>query len=291
MSEFTEEEMAGLSEEERAAIMDEVEDSIPKSGESIGDQDTEGDDDGAGNGEGDTSGAQAGGGTVSSDPGHAEGEGEPRTPPAIPFVPVLPVDTSRLEGISTQLEELNQQLQDGDLDLVEYTKLRDPLIREQTQIELTQHFNEQQQAQLWKHEQNLFFSRNDAFRTDPILNGALRAAFKQLDTEENDHKTGYDLLLEAKTLVDARFGSGPSGGTAANTPTRADGGQSATPRRSTPARDSADIPKTLAEVIPASSNSTNADEFAHLDNLTGLEYEQALAKLPKDAEERYLRGA
>lgn len=291
MGEFTEEEMAGLSDEERAALLDEDDDSTGADPE--GDQDGEDGGDESG-GEGDTSGTDEGGDSGEGDPspGQPEAEGKAEAPPAIPFIPVLPVDTSRLDGISSQLEELNQQLQDGDLDLVEYTKLRDPLIREQTQIELTQHFNEQQQAQLWKHEQTLFFSKNDAFRTDPILNGALRAAFKQLDTDENEHKTGYDLLLEAKALVDARFGGGVSGGKASTgTSGKSGGDQTATPRRGSPARDSTDIPKTLADVIPASDNSTNADEFAHLDNLTGLEYEQALAKLPKDAEERYLRGA
>lgn len=290
MSEFTEDELVGLSEEERAALMDGEEDSSPDQGDKEKPEGEGGDDDGADGGEGDTSGTQEGDGADPGDSGQPEGEEQPASPPAIPFVPVLPVDTSRLEDISNQLENLNQQLQDGDLDLVEYTKLRDPLIREQTQIELTQHFNEQQQAQLWKHEQSLFFSKNASFRTDPILNGALRAAFKQLDTEENESKTGYDLLLEAKTLVEARFG-GKAGKGTADSQAKSDEGRSAAPRRGTPARDSTDIPKTLADVIPASGNSTSADEFAHLDNLSGLEYEQALSKLPKDAEERYLRGA
>ena len=282
MVEFTEEEMAGLSDEERAAIMDEEGEAQDLPGDEGGNDDQDGDS------PGETEGEDSGGGDTDLPEAASSPQQDREGAPQIPFVPVLPVDTSRLDDISSQLETLNQQLSDGDLDLVEYTKLRDPLIREQTQIELTQHFNEQQQALLWKHEQTMFFSKNEDYRTDPVLNGALRAAFKQIDTEENANKSGYDLLLEAKAQVEKRFGGGGKASTPSDKKPQA--GSQQAPRRTTPARDDASIPQTLAETIPAAENPTSSDEFSHLDNLTGLEFEQALAKLPKELEERYLRG-
>ena len=49
--------------------------------------------------------------------------------------------------------------------------------------------------------------------------------------------------------------------------------------------------RTLANLPAAEATATgNADEFAHLDGLAGIELEAALAKMPKDAADRYLSG-
>lgn len=294
MGEFTAEELAGLSEEERQAILQGEE---AEEGNGVDNEDTDAD-----------HGEQA----PVDTPGEAEGSEDPATPGETPegdnkekeqqvadsapksedgqirqpppFVPTYQVDAEQWDGIQRKLAELDQQLEEGDIDIVEYTRQRDPLIRQQTQIELAQQFNAQQAEQLWKHEQSMFFSQNQEYRTDPVLNGALRSVFKQLDTEENAGKSGYELLLEAKQLVETRIGGAaarPQGETKSES----------LPRNRAPARGSTQLPKTLVNTIPADVNSTNQDEFAHLDMLEGLDYERALAKLTPDQERRYLGGA
>jgi hypothetical protein len=108
--------------------------------------------------------------------------------------------------------------------------------------------------------------------------------FKQLDTEENAGKTGYELLLEAKELCQKRFRDMTEGGSAPKLR------EDPTPKPKAPARESVQLPKTLADSIPADENPTNQDEFAHLDKMEGLEYEMALARLTPDQERRYLGG-
>lgn len=286
MSEFTEEELAGLSDEERQAILED-EEGDGSAGKAIEEEgsESEGKPDAV-----DTPGEAAGEDDPASpaDPPEGEKAEPPETEakpamPLKPFVPTYQVDSDQLEGIQTKLAEIDQRLEDGDIDIVEYTRQRDPLIRQQTEIELAHKFNAQQAEQLWKHEQGLFFAQNQEYRTDPVLNGALRSVFKQLDTEENSGKSGYEILLEAKQLVEARIG-------AASTK-KEDPKPDPTPRPRTPAREAAQLPKTLADTIPAEENPAGQDEFAHLDKLEGLDYERALSKLTPDQERRYLGGA
>lgn len=292
MGEFTEEELAGLSEEERQAILEGEEeegnnvdnDKFDDPGDEQTPVDTPGEAEGAGH-------PAATDATPEGDKEDEKGEEavSPAPRPAVtqpsqpPFVPTYQVDADQWDGIQTKLAELDQQLEEGDIDIVEYTRQRDPLIRQQTHIELAQQFNAQQAEQLWKHEQSMFFSQNREYRTDPVLNGALRSVFKQLDTEENAGKSGYELLLEAKQMVEARIGGAtakPQEETKPDSP----------PRPRTSARAGTQLPKTLADTIPADENQTNQDEFAHLDKLEGLDYERALAKLTPDQERRYLGG-
>jgi hypothetical protein len=247
VDQFTESDLAGLSPEERAAV--------------------------TGTDDADREGRQE---EVQDDAVH----GEAPSPLAVqhqPFIPSFDVDPAQLNKIHARLEALAQHLQDGDIDLIEYTRQRDPLIVEQTQIALTQEFNQQSASQLWKHEQGIFFKESPAYREDPVMNGALRAVFKTLDTEENAHRSGYELLNEAKAIVEERFGKS----------SRSSSGRG----RDTDARDSAAHHDLATASRSVGAPGGGGDEFADLDRLTGNEYERALARLTDDQTERYLRSS
>jgi hypothetical protein len=300
MAEFTEAELAGLSEEERRAVLEEDDETIA----SAQDEDPEaeeseepGDEPEAESSAADEEEGDGDEAAVAAAEGSEEGQEEKaakkeETPKPTPsrsqgektFVPTYTADETQLESIQNKLLELDQKIEDGDIDIVEYTRQRDPLIRQQTKIEMVQVFNEQQSEQLWKHEQTVFFNQYPDYKTDPVMNGALRSVFKQLDTSENASKSGYELLQEAREIVDKRMGVAPP----ASQATAND--KASIPRSKTPAREGANIPKTLSGTIPAAENVTAKDEFAHLDKLEGVEYEMALAKLSPEQERRYLGG-
>jgi hypothetical protein len=48
------------------------------------------------------------------------------------------------------------------------------------------------------------------------------------------------------------------------------------------------VPKTLGGLPAAAADSPGGGEFSHLDNLTGMELESAIARLPAEQAERYL---
>ncbi len=287
MSEFTDDELAGLSEEERKAIEEENVPGDEPAGDEPADEEP-GEETPAGEEMSADGDAPAG-----EETGSVEGpEGEPDRPaasttqPPLPFVQFLDVKADA--DLQAKLEELNKQLEEGDIDLVEYTRLRDPIILQQVEARLAEKFNQQSAEQLWKYEQRIFFGQNRQYREDPAMNGALQAVFKSLDTQENAHKTGLELLNEAKDLVEASLAKryGAVGKQESNPAPEKSEAQP--PKDKKPAIEKAELPRTLANVPPADTNDTGRNEFSHLDKLTGVEYEKAVARLTPDQQARDL---
>jgi|GEM_PF-2710255 len=279
--EFTEAELALMTEEERNAVLE----SGHEDRKAVSDQEEV--DDGEkeeGRGEKEAEGREEVGGEAET-PAGRQSHGA--------FVPFLQMGGGEDE-IQAKLDELDKQLYEGDIDIIQYTKERDPLIQQRTESRMAAKFNEQSAEQLWKYEQNLFFSSNPEYRDDPVLNGALQRVFRSLDTQENAGKTGLELLTEAHRQVEASLaarygGSGIKSPGAEQQKQEAQQQKQSLPKHDKSARDRVVLPRTLSDVPVAEANDTGQSEFEHLDNLSGIEFEKALSRLTPDQQDRYLR--
>jgi len=180
-------------------------------------------------------------------------ENAPAPPTGTPFVFTPTYDGPSLHQIEERFADLDRQLEEGDIDVIEYTRQRDPLIQQATEARMMQKHHESQ----WRQEQDQFFSQHPEFRNDPALNGALQRAFRGLDTPENAHRTGHELLEEARRKVEE---------SAARV-----------------------LRERRSDIHDDRSGHGTRIDFDHLDRLTGTALEDALSRLPSDVVERYLR--
>jgi hypothetical protein len=142
-------------------------------------------------------------------------------------------------------------------------------------------FNMIQQSQqatadaTWKREQSEFFGDHKEYKANDILYGALNTAVVKLATAY-PAKSGSWVLKEAHRQVQAAFGRAPE------------------PKKEPEVRPKPERPevlnKTLGGLPNAATEDTGADEFAHLDGLSGEALEKALEKMPKSQQEKYAKG-
>ena len=143
---------------------------------------------------------------------------------------------------STKMEALGAKLDEGELDFkqfqtqqtkinTEYYNARSRLDMARVKAEMAQEQSAQTAAQKWQWEQDTFFADNSNFKTDPVLYGALDATVKALANDPaNAGKNGLTILRDAAQRVNERF----------NIPAKQP------PVEKTPARQTAELPKTLA---------------------------------------------
>lgn len=276
---ITTEELAGLSDEERAALEDEdqsesasandEDDQDEGSVESLPDTDSAYDDDDDADGDEDA------------------GEDEEDDPEAVVpaefrpemVAPVVEGAADRISELDSRLDALVEQFRDGEIDMAtflsEQGKINDERMEiklAESQAEFAKTQNEATRDQRWQWEQERFFSqKHTAIYKDPILRAALAASVKTLDADKaNAGKPLAWFLEEADRKVRLLMAAKPR--------------QPKTPNLSA-------VPKTLATMPAAELPETGGGEFAHLDKLDGLDLERALAKLSPEQEARYLRSA
>lgn len=278
---LTDEELDGLSDEEREAILagDEEQDAgdDDDTGDNDNDADDEGDDEGDDGDDGDGEGDDQG------DAGEADKEASNSDePPA--FAPAVDVNVfeeqQKLADITTKKAELRTKLNEGDLALDEYTEQYDALAKEERAIERNLWQAEQHQrgeTQRWEWEQEQFLgSTQNALYKDKYLLLMLDAAIKDLANDPKNaadrSKKGPWYLAEADRIVRERLGK-PA-------PVKqADKGGRRHPT----------MPPTLSGMPSAEHPDVGGgDEFSHLDRLEGFDLEAALAKMTPEQELRYL---
>lgn len=266
---MTDDEMDGLSDEERAALADEDLDrdreDDPDEGDAdladADDADEEGDDD-------DEPEAQA-----------AVQAQQPEFQPVYQASPV-PDYAERMGQIAAANKEIAQGYENGDFDLEEFqlrqrklTELEWELREANLKATLAAEQRQQGLAQRWQWEQDRFFGmpEHKAYREDPVIGPAFGAAVQLLAADvANDAKPMSWFLEEADRITRSRFRVGP---------------ETTAPRRgrSRPAG-----PPTLGGLPAAAIPETGVDEFSKLDRLGGMELEMALAKLTSAEADRYL---
>jgi len=276
---YTEEEIAGMSPDEQAALEDGLE-------EGSGDDDAfENDleeDDSNDNEEPEDKGSN------DEDPDDAEEEttadSDEDQDADNPFVTKL--DASVAEDIASQLTELDDVFEAGDISLSDYNAQRDNLRDEQIMAKMAEKHNEQSADQLWDWQQNRFYGDHSEYESDPIRFGALDSALRTLYQEEsNTGKEGDWFLNEAHKLVEASMGKSPG-----NDDPVADTNKKTVTTKTNSRSKEVDVPKTLANMPAADDNQVTDSKYNVLDKLEGMDLESALAGMSDKDRDNYLRA-
>ena len=189
------------------------------------------------------------------------------------FTPTLHVEdvgdvSAKIAEVRQQHEGLVAKYRDGDMTIEE-------LLAEQNKLsalevghrmraahaDFAARQNNEAVRQRWEHEQTVFLEDHPEYdqKKNPVLWGALNEAVKALALYPgNAHRSGSWFLKEAHAQVHA------------------------TTRNRVASEDE------LSSHGREGDTERGAGEFTRLDKLTGLEYEQALARLTPEQQERYL---
>ena len=214
------------------------------------------------------------------------------------------VPTGDLEAISEQLtslrtavDELESAYDSGESELTfaEYkAKLRElndailDLNAERAEVQAIQKMNAAYQQQWWTNEIRSF-KREAAkegvdYDADPKLAAEWDKAVRYLGNDpDNADKDASWFLREGHEMVKARFRiGGQAAQPAASRLSKVD--EALAQRR----QRAGEPPRTLANLPQAGVEAEGQGEFSHLENLSGLALEKALARMTPDQQERYL---
>jgi hypothetical protein len=310
-TDVTDEELNGLSDEERAAIQDtEGSDEAANLEAVIGDDD---DDDAAAQaeaeaaakaqaeaeaeakeaagGEGEDAAAAEAAAAAAGDEG-AAGDDDDMAGDLVTELAVVPVENydEKMAAFKEQKAELRKKLDDGDLDLTQYEEQKDAIVQQETELLIKQNAaisaaqqNQHMAIRQWEREQKHFFSKEEnKIYEDKYIGAALNQAVKDLANDpKHADKPGLFFLQEADRIIREKFGK------PAPAKINKDEGKGKDKGGRKP--DLSGVPKTLGG-IPAAETTDTAAEFAHLEGLNGIELEAALARMPKEQADRYLRS-
>jgi len=267
-------EYEGLSDAERAALEDPEDELEQELIEDLADEEPESD-------------AEEEVAETAAD-GKDENESQPEERP---FAYVYTADeptnyAEEVAALEQQKKDLRKQFSEGDLDLEAYEERRDAIeaqsaaLREsKLKATLAQEQRQQLDAQRWLWEQERFFAQksNRVYVDDPVLRAALNDTVKSLASDPANHnQSGMWHLEEADRRVRESI---------QRLYQPADAGK---PKKAVASRNPP--PPNIGDVPPADvSDVSDASAFAHIDRLTGIEREMALAKLSEDDVNRYLR--
>jgi hypothetical protein len=247
-------------------------------------------------GTGDEAGGEADTAGQGGDGGGAEPQPD-KTAPVLLEVGDLDQLKSSVQTIEAEIQALKDRWNEGDdLDLDEYTEQLAALQekRADAKADLAQAenkiiLNEQAQKQAWLNSIEAF-KRGPALKDgvdydkDPAKMAEWDRAVRFLATDPaNADKDGQWFLSEAHAMVKARFGIGAGKSSQTVTdPTR----EAINARR---AKGGERVPH-LAQMPQAGAEAVDQGEFSHLDKLSGLALERALARMSPEQQERYLIG-
>lgn len=296
------EELEGLSDEERAALEDDDDESeILKTiagddgDDSDDDEGQEDDGKGSASDDGDNGAADAAGEGKSSDGDTDADDGGL----AVAEAPVVTEEfhpefkASAPENLTDRLAELDQKesdiekkFDDGEIDRDEMRKQLKVISEERQDLKIADALAKQAgeqnadiKAQRWQWEQERFFATEKAsiYKNESIL-AALNVEVKKLANDSaNAKKPASFFLEEADRQVRKLFGMGDA-------PLKAVKQAGRQP-------DLSKVPKTLAQLPAAEMAETGDVEFAYLEKLEGMDLERALRKLTPEQEARYLGAA
>jgi hypothetical protein len=178
------------------------------------------------------------------------------------------------ESFSTQLADLQKQYDDGEIELSDLLNQRDKINRAiyNAEVEATEAANAKS---AWESAQDVFLAGNPHYLDNKSRYADLNLCVKVV-VEQGSAATFDQVLAMAKKMEEALNGKvEPEVKKAEEVkPKKAN-----SPRPKVPA---------LSE-LPASKANDDGGEFVSLDSLTGIDYENALAKLTPAQLDRYLK--
>jgi len=298
-----------LTPEERAAISDteySPEELAAMKGlaeEGIGDDDDDENDDATGGEDGNNAAGAApieGAGAGDADPAAATGGDEtgaedepaPAEPKASAYRAVLPEDyDAQVKTLNEETSALGQKFRAGEIEFEDYEtqqaallQRRDDLREIKIKAEIASEMGAQSAENEWMATVNSFVSATAKaeginYATDTEKQADLDLFVKRLaESSANNDKPMRWFLEEAHKRVKALHGIA--------TPEKKQDDQ-VSPKPLQRKAPTEAIPKTLAQVPGSDGPGDVADEFANLDNLEGLELEDALRKMTPEQRERY----
>lgn len=200
----------------------------------------------------------------------------------------------KMEAFKNQKVELRKQLNEGDLSLDDYDAKKDEIVAQEQELreqklkaDIATEQNEQNATARWSWEQERFFAdKNNAIYKDKLVMAAFDTAVRDLGNDEaNANRNGAWFLNKANEMVRERFNMGKAA-------------EVVTPKEETPPKDTSRkpdlsvVPKTLSHLPAADVAKTGeVGEFDHIDRLTGLELERAVSRLSEAERERYRASA
>lgn len=204
----------------------------------------------------------------------------------------------RMKEFDARRRELTQKYEDGDIGFSEYESARSELDEERFDLKAQQREHvasvEAASAQAkaaWESAQEKFFAvkENKIFQDNEVALASLNQTLRGLSqAAENANRSAKWFLEEAARITKAEiasaFGITPQAPAAAKPPT---GSGKAPPAPSAKAPQK-EIPPNIGD-MPAAQAPSNTDggEFAHLEGLSGLDLERAIAAMTPEQELRY----
>lgn len=302
---YTDEDLAGLTEAEREALLEDedtqddpevdqdtdqedvdvdVDQDDDTQDESDADTEDTGDDDGDTDDEGEQDDDDQAGGDETQE------EETQRTAPHVPILDATePEDADeRLEQITTQKEQLVQQFDDGELTAKEYQQQLDTLSRQEREIEqerfkakLAAEMQEQQAKQKWLDTVSTFLDENPTYRQSELMYRTLDMVVVDLaKKEENAGLTGREILERAHQQITEQFGL-----------QQEQDSKPATKVAKKASRKTIQAPPTLAKVPAADTTEVENTKWSKLDRLAQkdpLAYEKQMAKMSDAERDEYL---
>ena len=212
-----------------------------------------------------------------------------------PFIPnysaEVPADAAdQIKALKTEERAAFKQLMDGEIDADAYQAIRDRVETDSDTLKtqaltasIFQQANAQAQEQSarteWNKSEaaafNAFKSEGLDYKAKPALLAAYNTNLKTLGADpKNENRDAPWFLAEAHRLTKDDLGF--TAATKKIAPTARNG------------VDLTELPPTLRSVPVAATGAVNADEFAHMRNLDGLELERAHARLTNDQRDRWM---
>lgn len=190
---------------------------------------------------------------------------------------------AKLTEISTQLDELATKFDDGEMTAAEYRQQTRVLEQQQRDIDRqllkaemaqeAQQDHQKRSEETWYNDTVPgFLKEYPEYQGKDLLLGALDAAVRRLQAAQPDNQFDPAILAQADAQVRAELGLAPRSKPATPAP-----------------KVERELPPSLATVPAADIDDIDGgSEFAAIDRLSGVDYENALAKMPDEMRERYL---
>lgn len=217
----------------------------------------------------------------------------------------LPPDyEARVEKLANDRKALGDKLEAGEITMQEYTAKNDALLEERDELnalrvkaDISNESREQSQRQQWVNAVEGFFQEVRAsggtdYATDKARNHDLDGFVRALaQNPANEDKDMGWFLREAHRRVQALHGDVAASPSPA--PAAATPAAAPAPAAAAPATRTPPVaaaPTTLAHVPGGDHPGDTGDEFAELDSLDGDKLEAKLARMTPDQRSRYLAG-
>ncbi len=289
---LSEEDLAMLTEEERAGLLDDEDEGDGTDGDDQGNDDADDDDTGA-DGKADDKGddSQDAGADSNTQGGGKDGEGDGELYDTIKPTPLfkaeLPADIeAKRTALDTQEDDLVKKFDEGDITFAEYNKELRSLNRERADLdraelkaELAQEAQQSQVEQTWQTTANTFVAEHPLISKNETMWSSFDAIVRRVTAEtmqkgeqpsRRDLEKAYKQWTEDLGIADT-------------------GTQKPQPKQ----KKQNVVPPNLGKVPAATANDTDDGKYAHLDRLAEsdpLAFEAALAKMSDAQRDEYMQA-